>query len=123
MKGSLILFVVVFIALNFTGCSLISSSGTVQLPTAAQLNAVCAVEKASGKTGVQAPDCVAAYAFQQSCNVAALGEAVNPLVATINPVVGSILTTGAAITVATCTQQGFYAPPVPITIAAPVAKS
>ena len=117
------LFIAATVAVALGGCSMIGSNGSVQLPTAAQLNAVCAVEKAAGKTGVQAPDCIAAYAFQQSCNVAALGESVNPLIATINPVAGSILTTGAAITVATCTQQGFYAPAVPITIASPVAKS
>ena len=67
----------------------------MQLPTATQLLATCQAEEKAGTASSKAPDCIAYYAIKQSCNVAALGTAVNPLVATVNPVAGSILTTAA----------------------------
>lgn len=95
------------VALAIAGCSIIGAGGKVQLPTQMQLAAACQAEIKAGQKSSKAPDCIAGYAIQQACNVAALGQAVNPLVATVNPVAGSVLTTAAAITLATCQAQGF----------------
>ncbi len=109
--GIVVGIALVGLAIGFTlapnGCSLIGAGGNVQLPTATQLLATCQAEEKAGTASSKAPDCIAYYAIQQGCNVAALGTAVNPLVATVNPVAGSILTTAADISLATCQKQGF----------------
>ncbi len=90
----------------------IAPSGNLRLPTAQQLLDACYAEKATGKPSDKSPDCIAWFAFNQACQVAALGQALNPLVATINPVAGSLLGVAGAINTATCKIQGFYDAPV-----------
>ena len=106
-----LLVLVGLVLFSMYGCSIISSSGQLQLPTAQQLLATCQAEVKAGTQSSKAPDCIALYAIQQTCNVVSLGAAINPLVATVNPVAGSILTTAATITLATCTAQGFISTP------------
>lgn len=94
--------------LALAACAMLQTPG--QMPNATQIAGACQAERAAGKTGLAAPDCNAYYAFQQVCNVEALGGAVNPLVATINPVAGSVLTTQQVVSSALCKAQGFYGP-------------
>lgn len=95
------------------GCSVVGSQGQLQLPTAAQLMDRCQAEIKAGTPSGKAPDCIAHFAIQQGCNVAALGEGLNPLIATVNPVAGSALQAANVITVTTCQAQGF----IPVTAA------
>lgn len=113
------LFATLFLALVATSCSVISPTGQVQLPTAQQLNAACAVETAAHKSGIKAPDCVAYYVMQTNCNLATLAPMINGMVLSVQPVVGSILTVAGAINSATCKAQGFYdaAPKVTLSLA------
>ena len=77
-------------------------------PTSQQMMTACAAEIAKGTPARRAPDCAAHFAIQMACNAEALGPAINPLVAVINPVAGSVLTVQATINKSLCAAQGFY---------------
>ena len=108
------------IAITLAGCAALPSLPTagstttaipLGLPNATQLLGACQAEMKAGATSAKAPDCIAYYAIQQTCNIEAIGGAVNPLVAVVSPVAGSVLTAQATISVALCTGQGFIKAP------------
>ena len=114
--------VVAFALVALSGCaayqSLVTSAqtgGPATLPTATQVLASCAAEKAAGKTGINAPDCVAWTVLRDACDVASMspallapaeaaGDALYPAVAVPN----SLLNAGVSVSAATCKAYGWY---------------
>jgi hypothetical protein len=121
-------------ALAFAGCAALPSlkgtpsTGTIQLPTSTQLLAACAAEKAAGKTGIKAPDCVAWSVMDNNCKTVSMASALTPLAGAAEVAVpalavpGSLLNIGLSVDGALCTTQGFYAPAPVITIAPAASK-
>ena len=106
MRGKFGLFVfgligllAVEVTMSLAGC--FQAAGQ-PFPTSQQIMDACA--KGSK------PDCDVHYAIQMACNAEALGPVVNPLITTVNPVAGSILTIQSGLNRQICADKGFYSP-------------
>lgn len=91
---------------SLAGCSVLAGQTPGTLPTATQLLGACQAGEAATTPPTpssKVPDCVAYYSIQQLCNIASLGQAVAPFAGTA----GSLVETGAVITIEVCTADGF----------------
>jgi hypothetical protein len=102
------------LALTLAGCALVQTAPTGVLPDKVQVYAACTAEEATGKSSAQSPDCIAYFLLNNGCAVASLGQILNLL-----PVDGSMFAEAGAISVAACTQYGWYTP---ISVASPIVK-
>lgn len=115
--------------LAISGCAALSnmsstpSTGVINLPSSTQLLAACEAEKASGKTGLAAPDCVAWTVMDNNCKTASMAPALAPLAQAAEfalpqaAVPASMLNIAVQVDMALCTTQGFYSPVPAITVA------